>query len=171
MQHIILAFAKDTVSDKIRKMLTAAGHEVYSSCHSKAELMRIALGLEELLVITGFKLPDATCDEIAEDIDGEIMVIIKPEQSDYIKNDDIFRLPLPTNTARLGDAVDILIKRFKPIHRPERSEEDKKLIDTAKLYLMEHYMMDEAAAHRFIQKQSMDRGLTLLKTARIILKK
>ena len=70
----------------------------------------------------------------------------------------------------MKEMVGMLLKRFKP-PKKERSEEDKKLIETAKLYLMEKFMMDEAAAHRFIQKQSMNRGLTFSKMAQIILKK
>lgn len=170
MQHIVLAFAKEETANKVRKMLLSCGYEVYTSCHSKAELMRFSHGLEDLLVITGFKLPDATCDEIAEDIEGQIIAIVKPEQSGYISNEDIFKLPLPTNVARMDEAVGMLVKRFREA-RPERTLEDNELIETAKLYLMEHYMMDEPAAHRFIQKRSMNTGASMVKTARTILKK
>ncbi|MDD6213738.1 MAG: ANTAR domain-containing protein [Firmicutes bacterium] len=171
MQNIVLAFAKDNTSQKVRRMLASYGYEIYACCHTKAELMRCTQGIDNLLVITGFKLPDATCDEIADDIQAKIMAIIKPEQRDYIQNSDIFLVPLPTNVARLGEAVDMLVKRFAINKKKERSEEDKKIIETAKLYLMEHYLMDEPAAHRFLQKHSMDTGSTLVKTARMILKK
>lgn len=170
MQHIILTFAKEAVSDKIRRMLSGCGYEVYAVCRSKAELMRTVQGISDVLIITSFKLPDATCDDLAEDIDAEIIAIIKPEQSEYINNEDIFKLFLPVNSMQIKEAAEMLLKRFKP-HCEERTAEDKKLIETAKLYLMEKFMMDEAAAHRFLQKQSMNKGLTMSKTARIILKK
>lgn len=169
MQHIVLTFAKEAVSEKVRRILSGCGYDVYAVCRSKAELMRSIQGITDILIITSFKLPDATCDELAEDIDAEIIAIIKPEQSEYINNEDIFKLFLPVNSINLKEAVEMLLRRFKP-HKDERSDEDKKLIETAKLYLMEKFMMDEPAAHRFMQKQSMNKGLTMSKMARIILK-
>ena len=168
MQHIILTFAKESVSEKLRKMLSSCGYSVYAVCRSKAELVRYAHELEDVLVITSFKLSDATCNDIAEDIDAQIIAVIKPEESRYINNDDIFKLYLPINSAMIKEAIEILSKQFKP---KERSEEDKQLIENAKLYLMEKFMMDEESAHRFIQKQSMNKGYTMSKTARYILKK
>lgn len=167
MQHIIIAFAKDSVSEKMKKMISACGKSVYASCRSKAELMRSVRDLDDVLIITSFKLPDATCDEIAEDTQSQIIAVIKPEENGYINNEDIFKLFLPVNTAMVKEAIDVLSKHFKT---KERSPEDKKLIENAKIYLMEKFMMDEDAAYRFIQKQSMNKGYTMPETAKVILR-
>ena len=50
-----------------------------------------------------------------------------------------------------------------------RSERDKILIEKAKLMLMNNFNITEDAAHRFIQKNSMNKGLKMAETAEIIL--
>ena len=51
----------------------------------------------------------------------------------------------------------------------QRSAEEERLICRAKAVLMEVNLMSEAEAHRFLQKYSMDTGLRLAETARLIL--
>ena len=50
-----------------------------------------------------------------------------------------------------------------------RSPGDKVTIDKAKLLLMERNNMSEPEAYRYLQKNSMDMGRTLLETAYMIL--
>ena len=88
-----------------------------------------------------------------------------------IENEEIFVLPLPVGRERLISAIEVFLGViYKPNKRPSnRSEEDDKIIDSAKLYLMEKYRMTEQQAHRFIQKRSMDTGSRFVDTARQIL--
>ena len=61
-------------------------------------------------------------------------------------------------------------KRRKGREKPgKRSEEDEKLLTRAKGLLMERNGMTEEAAHRYIQKRSMDNGTGLVETAQMIL--
>ena len=53
----------------------------------------------------------------------------------------------------------------------QRSAEEERLICRAKAVLMEVNLMSEAEAHRFLQKYSMDTGLRLAETARLILER
>ena len=48
-------------------------------------------------------------------------------------------------------------------------EEEVRLIRRAKELLMEVNRMSEAEAHRFLQKRSMDTGLRLEQTARLVI--
>ena len=53
--------------------------------------------------------------------------------------------------------------------KPEKSNDDKIIIERAKLYLMNKYKITEDAAHRFLQKNSMTRGMKMIDTAKTIL--
>ena len=169
----MLAFSGEETAKKIRIMLDGSGYEIAAVCRSRAELMRSLAGKDETLVIMGYKLPDGTADDVFDDMDSahKLMSIVKPEHEADIYNNEIFVVPLPVNRQILLDAVETfvgMIERRK--HRKIRTDEEKKIIETAKAYLMENHAMDEETAHRFIQKRSMDTGARFIDTARAILK-
>lgn len=57
MDRVVLAFSKDETADKIKMMLDGSGYDVYTVCHSKAELLRTVSDMDEVLIIMGYKLP------------------------------------------------------------------------------------------------------------------
>lgn len=172
MEKIVLAFSRDDTAEKIRQMLDGSEYNVAAVCHSQAEILRIIADMDEVLIIMGYKLADAVVDDVAENLsEGQkLMSIMKPERREMITNDDIFIVPLPVNRQELISAIEVLwgaIERRK--RRTKRTPAEDKIIEQAKLYLMEHYHMTEAQAHRFIQKRSMDTGAKFIDTARQIL--
>lgn len=172
MGKIVLAFSKEDTAEKFRHMLEGSEHEVVAVCHSNAEILRVISDLDELLIIMGYKLPDAVVDEVAENLgEGQkLMAITRFERRELISNDDIFVVTLPINRQTLLSAIETLwgaIERLR--HKPKRSPEDERIIEKAKLLLMDNYNMSEFQAHRFIQKRSMDTGSKFIDTARIIL--
>lgn len=173
MGKIVLAFSKNDTADKLRQMLNGSGHEVTAVCHSCAEVLRVAAELDEILVIMGYKLPDAVVDDVADELrEGQkIISIIRAERRDMINNDDILTVTLPVNRHELLSAIDIIWGEIERVrHRVKRTDEEKEIIEKAKLFLMETYQMSEERAHRFIQKRSMDSGEKLSDVARTILK-
>jgi response regulator NasT len=61
-------------------------------------------------------------------------------------------------------------KKKKERNKPrERSQEERDVIQRAKLLLMERNNMSEEEAHRYIQKTSMDSGTNLVEMAEMIL--
>lgn len=174
MDRIILAFSKDETARKIRMMLDGSGYRIHGMvCHSASELLRTADEYDDVLIIMGYKLPDMVVDDIYEYMNGtaKILSIVKPERLEDIENEDIFALPLPMTRNRLLDAIGMLCGGVEHIGKKqtERSPEEMKLIESAKLFLMENYHMTEDQAHRFMQKRSMDSGSKMVDTARIIL--
>lgn len=173
MERVVLAFSKAETADKIRIMLDGSGYEVLAVCRSKAELLRYIASIDEVLVIMGYKLPDAVADEVFEDLrDGQkLMSIVKAERQSEIYNQDIFVVTLPVNRQVLINSIETfvgIIERQR--HRVKRTPEEEKIILSAKAYLMENHLMTEEQAHRFIQKRSMDTGARFIDTARAILK-
>lgn len=174
MERIILAFSKDETTVKFKRMIDGSGFEVYAAAHTAAELLRILSETDDALVIMGYKLRDGTIDDIFDALrpGQRIMSVVKAERQDMIMNDEIFVLPLPVGRERLISSIEVLLGVIHKDRKPSsgRSEEDEKIIDRAKLYLMEKYRMTERQAHRFIQKRSMDTGAKFIDTARQILR-
>lgn len=173
MERIILAFSKDSTADKLRQMLEGTGYTVdNAACHTGAELLRRIDDYEEVLIIMGYKLPDMVVDEIFENIHQgcKIMSIVRAEHSDDIENDDIFVLPLPVSRQKLISSINVFLGNIpKTRGKTVRNPEEAKIIEEAKLLLMEQFHMTEQQAHRFIQKRSMDTGAKFIDTARLIL--
>lgn len=171
---IIIAFSKEEVSLKLKRILESGGFSVSSVCKSASEILRAAADLDRVLVVMGQKLADGDADDVYESLSGGATVIVaaKPEKQQLIRNDGIVFLPLPSNTADILQTVGMIVsppRKKRGDKRAERSEEDKKIIEQAKLYLMENHMMTEEQAHRFIQKRSMDMGMRFVDTAKMIL--
>ncbi len=172
MERVVLAFSKNETADKIRIMLDGSGYEVVMICHSKAELLRSIADMDNVLIIMGYKLPDGVADDVCDDLrDGQkLMSLVRADRQGEIYNQDIFVVTLPINRQVLINSIETfigIIERHK--HRIKRSPEEKRIIENAKAYLMEHHMMTEEQAHRFIQKRSMDTGAKFIDTARSIL--
>ena len=51
MDRVVLAFSKDETANKIKMMLDGSGYDVYTVCHSKAELLRTVADMDEVLII------------------------------------------------------------------------------------------------------------------------
>ena len=83
---------------------------------------------------------------------------------------------MPFKPDDLKDTLSMLLpgsfalgRKQKPKPKPQRSEEEKKLIEKAKLILMDRNGMTEPEAFRYIQKSSMDMGRTMTESAQMIL--
>ncbi len=170
---IIVAFAKEEVSQKMKRMLESGGIRVNSVCTSAAEIIRTAADMDSVLVIMGQKLHDGNADDVYDALSGgSVIVAAKPEKRSMIENENIIFLTLPTSRAEVLQAVEMVMsppRKKRGEKRAVRSDEDRKIIEQAKLYLMENHMMTEEQAHRFIQKRSMDMGTRFADTARMIL--
>lgn len=174
MDRIILAFSKDETAHKVRMMLDGSGYKIHKIvCHSASELLRTAYDYDDILIIMGYKLPDGVVNDIYYDLHGnfKMISIVKPERVEDIEEENIFALPLPLSRQRLLDAIEVLCGSVEEHKRKkgERSPEETKLIERAKLFLMENYHMTESQAHRFMQKRSMDTGNKIADTAKVIL--
>ena len=171
MERIVLAFSKHETAEKIKSILYGTGYDASYICHSRDELLRILSQIDDALVIMGYKIGGAVADEIYEDLypGQKLMAIVKPENSDMIGSDEIFVLPLPVNRQSLISSIEIFLGVLHKGSSVRRSDDEEKIIEQAKLYLMEKHRMTEDQAHRFIQKRSMDTGTRFADIARLIL--
>ena len=153
-------------------MLDTSGFEVCLICRSVAELMRSIGDLDDILIIMGYKLPDGVVDDVYDALrEGQLLMsIIKDEQRYLIQNEEIFTVSLPVNREQIISSIEVLAGHIEHRYKKSgRTPEEDKIIENAKLYLMEKYRMTESQAHRFIQKRSMDTGAKFIDTAKLIL--
>lgn len=153
-------------------MLEGSGYEPAVICRSGAELLRAVSGYDEALIIMGFRLYDMTVNHIFEHLHEGIKVlsIVRAEHTEDIIYDEVLALPMPVTRTRLISSINILHGQI-PEQKKEimRNAEDMRIVERAKLFLMERYHMTEEQSHRFLQKRSMDTGARLADTARAVL--
>jgi len=90
----------------------------------------------------------------------------------------VYTLPKPTSRAILERALAWMISSRERIRRYENKNlsiehkmEEIRLVNRAKWILISHYNMSEPDAHRYIEKQAMDRCVTRKEIADEIIKK
>lgn len=171
--YIIAAFSREEVSQKMKRILESGGLRVAGVCKSVSEIIRAAADMDNVFVIMAQRLGDGDADDVYDALGGcTVMVAAKPEKRALIENEGILFLPLPTGREEILRAASMAVsppRKKRGAAKPQRSEEEQRLIGQTKRYLMENYMMTEEQAHRFIQKRSMDMGMRFADTARMIL--
>ena len=173
MHGLVVAFEKDDSRRRICDMLDVGGFQIYAACKSGAEVIRSLNKTDGGIVISGYKLSDMTASDLSYNLPSSslMLLVAQPEQLDCCDNEDMFKLPFPVSKGDLLASVRILVqiieKQMRFSHR--RTDEDEKLILKAKELLMSRNLMTEAQAHRFIQRRSMETGLKMAETARLII--
>lgn len=177
MDRIILAFASEKAHAQITRILGSGGLAPSISCFSGAETIRAARKLGGAVVICGFRLRDMTAEMLAVDLTA---------------SPRCWSSPLPGIWSCVGTGI----SSSWPSPPPGRSSSPRWIWPgspcrrrpgspasypakcrggaadlRAKAVLMEVNLMSEAEAHRFLQKYSMDTGLRLAETARLILER
>lgn len=177
MLSIIIAFPKIEDSNNIKNLLLSNGYEVTATCVTGAQAISMANELDEGIVVCGYRLPDmlyrelngylprgfemlliASAAKIADNTDGNIVSLCMP-----IKVNDLL------NTLQLMTYNYMRRKKKEKAKPKQRSQEERKIIEKAKILLMERNNMSEEEAHRYIQKNSMDSGTNMVEMAEMIL--
>ncbi len=106
--------------------------------------------------------------DIAEENECGVMIFVKAENYEQVnyrgEASGILTLARPVNQQLLGQALNFLrvmelkIKRLQDKNRALQSKiEEIQTVNRAKLLLMENLHFSEAQAHRYIEKNAMDR--------------
>lgn len=173
MERVIVVFDSDRTTRRICQMLESAGTAECVSCRSGGEARRTVAQYDIHVVICGFRLPDGTGEQLFEDLPGGVsMLMIAPQHQLDMVSEEIFRLPAPISRNDLVTSVRMVLQmssRISRMIRPRRSDEEREIISQAKRLLMDRNGLTEDQAHRFLQKKSMDSGVNLVQTARLVL--
>jgi response regulator NasT len=160
----------------VKEILSKAGYRVDAVCHSGTEVRRFSSSYDGGLVICAPNLPDMTAEGLYNIMPyGFDMLTLLSNKYEFPENQEILCLLKPITKYDMVSTVDLLDKlsqrnpKSKVPANSERTDKEKKMIEEAKICLINRYSMTEKTAHRFIQKRSMDSGLKMEKTAEIIL--
>lgn len=174
MIRTVIALGNSEHANTICSALEQSGVEVRYRCRTGAEAIRAIRKMGGGVVLCPFKLPDMTADTLASNLSGmaTLLVIAKPQYLELCDEEDLFKIPVPVRMAELIGSVNMLIQmdRMRAAHAvPKRSAEAQELINQAKELLMERNGFSETAAHRYLQRRSMETCARMEETAKIVI--
>lgn len=177
MGSILIAMPRAEDTNRIADIVRRSGLMFdIETCNTSAEVLRIANDREYGVVICGKRLRDTSCTELSEMIPAFFgMIVITSDPSVDFYSEKCVKLMTPFKRSDLISTIEMITSGFcrrkkkTKFVRHERSEEEQKIIDSAKALLMERNGMSEPEAFRYIQKNSMDCSRSLIETAQMIL--
>ena len=171
VNRLIVAFEGDKQCELVRETLESGGIPPRVVCHTGAEVLRSAHEMGRALVISGYKFPDMSADELAYDLGtSAIMLVVgKNVQLDFCEHPGLFKLPAPFSRSELLTSVSMLQQLAEKtlVPPPRRTAGEEALVGEAKSILM-RAGMSESEAHRLLQKRSMESGERLVNVAKRI---
>ncbi|MDD7740276.1 MAG: ANTAR domain-containing protein [Fusicatenibacter sp.] len=177
MSSLVIVFPKIEDGKRIRDILIRHGFEVNAVCSTAAAALSEMNNLSGGIVITGYKLPDMFFADLKECMPSnfEMLLVASDRALSTIEGTGVVSVSMPLSTYELVNTLEMMQhnalrrKRKEKAKNKVRTEEEQRIIDSAKNLLMDRNHMTEAEAHRYIQKCSMDSGTNLVETAQMVL--
>ena len=172
---VIIACKDSAMCDKLAHTLAASGIDVLGTATKGASALQKAARYygDRGVLLCSYSMSDMTASELYRIMpDGfEMVVLLSARQRAIFDGGGMLCLDIPINRGDLINTIRMLTETQKPLPaKPEkRSESDREIISRAKALLMERNNMSEPDAHRFLQKQSMNSGHSLVDIAMNIL--
>lgn len=179
MAGVIVVLPKIDDARNIKNLLVRNGIPVTGACTTGAQAIAMADGLNEGVILCGYKMADMIYSQLHEYLPVGFEMLLMASQhilSENVAESDIMCISMPLKVQDLINTVDMMIqsierrkRRLKAKPR-ERNAEEVRLIKDAKELLMSRNHMTEEEAHRYIQKCSMDSGTNMVETAQMVLR-
>ena len=178
MTGVIVALPKIDDAKNMKNLLVRNGISVVGICTTGAQVIAFADGLNEGIVLCGYKLADMIYSQLREYLpEGFEMLVMASRHviSENIEGSGTMCLSMPLKVHELVDTIGLMThnielrKRRRRTRPKERNEEEQKLLQKAKEVLMHRNHMTEEEAHKYIQKCSMDSGTNIVETAQMVL--
>lgn len=177
LTNIIVAFARIDDAKSIKNILVKNGFNVTAVCTSGAQALGHADEFRDGIIISGYKLADMVCMELKNNLPGGFEMVVMASQRVLadVSGNGIIGLAMPLKVNELVNTIGMLSqgiirRKKKQKQKPAvRSKEENAAIAGAKRLLMDRNNMTEDEAHRYIQKHSMDNGVSMVETAQILL--
>ena len=172
--RVLIVTAVDKIFEQTTSLFPASSSQTADRAVSINEAQRKISDRPYDLVIIGAPLPDDFGVRFAMDVSRSpatvAMLLVRTELYDdvYAKVVEygVFVMRLPTSPSVVRQAFDWLIatrERLRGLEKKTVSLQDKmdeiRLVNRAKWALITHLNMTEEAAHRYLEKQAMDRCL------------
>lgn len=177
MIGIIVAFPRIENAQMIKSLLVRSGFKIISICTTGAQVMSAVDGLNDGIIVCGYKFPDMMYNELKEELPDsfDMMLVAGRANLQEAYGQGIVCVEMPVKAGDLVDTLEMLLeaaerrkRRRKSVPR-SRSREEQDAIDRAKAVLMERNSMTEEDAHRYLQRISMESGTGIVETAQMVL--
>ena len=175
-------------SDKGRKMLlelmNGSQPMKLATASSGSEARRLAAEMEYQLIIVNAPLSDEYGDGLSAtlsmDTSAGILLIVRAENADEVaeKVEDmgVMVLGKPVGRAMFYQALKMVTAARRRVLGPksenlqlQKKIDEIRMVDRAKCALIQYLSMTEQQAHRYIEKQAMDRRQTRMQIAQSII--
>ena len=169
---VLLVSDSERFNHIVTGLLPASAYAPILTVPSVSAAKRAALDRVYDLVILNAPLPDDFGTDFAVSQSGNrqtvVLMLVKAALQEELQGQTadrgVFTLPKPTTQQALATALQWMTaarERLRRVGAPAQSLEDKMqeihLVNRAKWLLIEDRGMSEAEAHRFLEKQAMDR--------------
>lgn len=145
-------------------------------CQTASEILRISNDRDYGVVICTKSLKDMGYIELSEYLPRYFgMILLTKDIGLETFSDNTVKLLMPFKTSELVSTIEMMTGQYlRKIRKKKsvpikRSQAEQKVIDEAKILLMERNGMTESEAFRYIQKTSMDTGRNMVESAQMIL--
>ena len=166
--NVIVLFPKQEVARSIRNLLVRSGFEVTAVCATGAQVVQRMEGVEEGLVVCGYKCSDMIYSEV------KMLLIASRQYLDDCVYPNVIGLSMPLKGYELVEktreiVTEISEKQRRRKQRPkQRTREEVRLLEEVKELLMQNNQITESEAHAYIQQRSMNSGVGLIEMAKMI---
>lgn len=182
--RVLLVSASEKFDHSLRALLPESVFSPVVTVGSEGAARRMLLERRFDLLLINAPLPDAFGTRLAHaaaaESDAGILLFVKAEQYDGVSLDmmraGVLTLAKPASPHAVSQALRLLCASRERLRRLEqrtetleRKMEEVRLVSRAKWALITRYAMTEEEAHRYIEKQAMDRCLTKREVANEIL--
>ena len=175
---IIIADGKASSRKALKELLTRAGYLVQAEAQNAPDLLRKARTMYPDLVIMDSALEGGGTQEIADIIIGDelsnVLVLVEGPQRRQL--DNIAHINKPYDEDTLLTVIEVcllyqnqLSSMKQEVQKLRESLNTRKGVEKAKGILMKKLGVGEAEAYRSMQKESMNRGISMKDLARAII--
>ena len=178
MGNIIVAFPRQEDAKSIKYLLVRHGFSVNYVCTSGGQVLESLDGMNDGIVISGYKFPDMVYHHLRAEMpkEFELVLVASPKFLSGREEDGVLALSMPLKVQELLRCVSFIEEKMARARRKRRqmprmrNQEGREWIDKAKRILMENNHMTEEEAHRYVQKSSMDSGNSMVETAQMLIR-
>lgn len=182
--RILIGAGKQKILKQLTQFFSSNGFYVVGEVDDGYDMLRKLHSIYPDICILDNSIKGLNYQELLEVIVYEkiapVIVLTNEYQLQYFNrlNQEANFVPIikPINKNQLLNTIQILIKTNRNIQQLEKevtklkkSKDDKLVINKAKQLLMKNMNLTEEEAHRRIQKQSMDKGISKMKIAEAII--